>query len=205
MTALPHAALLLLALGSLSGCVMFAQPPAPLTCDADLVGRWIPLPDSPQDKVPLGADDYADVDAQCHVRLRDSAKTAQPEFDALGFSVGDQRYLALGFKELDGLFAASAQTPGTSPKSMPATAVTLIKYRIRGDQLEIAMLDVVQVMQRIEQGTLKARETDTSTYLFEGGPKKLQALLASNPDLFDAFDGRDRTLRMRRAAAGELR
>jgi hypothetical protein len=205
MTALPHVAFLLLAIGSLTGCVMFAQPPAPLTCDADLVGRWIPLPDSPQDKVPLGKDDHADVDAQCHVRLRDSAKTAQPEFDALGFTLDDQRYLALGFKELDGLFAASAQTPPTESKGMPASAVTLIKYRIRGDELEIAVLDVVQVMQRIEQGTLKARETDTSTYLFEGGPKKLQALLAANPDLFDEFGGKDKTLRMRRATAGELR
>ncbi|MFT3668122.1 MAG: hypothetical protein QM795_05955 [Pseudoxanthomonas sp.] len=48
---------LLLAASLLTGCVMFEQAPAPLACDPDLVGRWIPLPDSPQDRVPLGKDD----------------------------------------------------------------------------------------------------------------------------------------------------
>ena len=52
---------LLLAASLLTGCVMFEQAPAPLTCDPDLLGRWIPLPDSPQDRVPLGKDDPAQL------------------------------------------------------------------------------------------------------------------------------------------------
>ena len=204
MRSLAHTTVLMLAALPMAGCVMFAQPPAPLACDAELAGRWIPLPDSPQDKVPLGKGDYAEVDAHCHVRLRDSAKAEQPEFDALGFKLDGQRYLALGFKDMDGLFATEPARP-TTAKGMPPTAVTLLKYRIQGDQLEIAMLDVVQIMQRVDQGTLKARETDASSYLFEGDPRQLQALLSDNPDLFDDFGGKDKTLRMRRARAGELR
>lgn len=195
--------LLLVAIAS-AGCVMFAEPPAPLACDADLVGRWIPLSDSPQDKVPLGKDDHADVDARCHVRLRDAAQSTQPEFDALGFEIDGQRYLALGFKDMDGLFDTDPARP-TTAQGMPPGAVTLLKYRIRGDQLDIAMLDVMHVMQRVDAGTLKARKTDTSSYLFEGTPAQLRSVLAANPDLFDAFDGQDKTLRMRRARAGELR
>lgn len=193
----------LLAACTLGGCVMFEQPPAPLTCDPALVGRWIPLPDSPQDRVPLGKDDHADVDAACRVRLRDGARAQAPEFDALGFELDGERYLALGFKELEGLFATGQAGAPPIPKGMPAGAVTLLKYRIRDDTLQIAMLDTVDIMQRVQQGTLKAREADASTYVFEGRPEQLRRLLRSEPALFDAFDGRDRTLRMRRAKDGK--
>ena len=54
-------------------------------------------------------------------------------------------------------------------------------------------------MQRVQQGTLKARETDASTYLFEGRPEQLRDLLRTHPDLFDACDGGGTALRMRRA------
>ena len=192
--------LLLLTL-MLAGCVMFERPPAPLSCDPALVGRWIPLADSPQDKVPLGKDDYAEVDARCHVRLRDNNRTDEPGFDALGFEIDGERYLALGFKELEGLFATGKTAPPT-PKGMPASAVTLLKYRIRDDTLQIAMLDTVAIMQRVQQGTLKARETDASTYLFEGRPEQLRDVLRAHPELFDAFDGGNKTLRMRRADDG---
>lgn len=191
---------LLLAASLLTGCVMFEQAPAPLACDPALVGRWIPLPDSPQDRVPLGKDDYAEVDAGCHVRLRDNNRRDEPGFDALGFEVDGDRYLALGFKELEGLFGTGQDAPPI-PKGMPAGAVTLLKYRIRDDTLQIAMLDTVTIMQRVQQGTLKARETDASTYLFEGGPAQLRGLLGKHPELFDAFDGKAKTLRMRRAGA----
>ena len=192
---------LLLATLMLAGCVMFERPPALLTCDPALVGRWIPLADSPQDKVPLGKDDYAEVDARCHVRLRDNNRTDEPGFDALGFEIDGERYLALGFKELEGLFATGKTAPPT-PKGMPASAVTLLKYRIRDDTLQIAMLDTVAIMQRVQQGTLKARETDASTYLFEGRPEQLRDVLRAHPELFDAFDGGNKTLRMRRAGDG---
>ncbi len=192
---------LLLATFLLSGCVMFEQPPAPLACDPALVGRWIPLPDSPQDKVPLGKDDHADIDARCHVRLRDNTRTDEPAFDALGFEIDGERYLALGFDELEGLFATGKTTP-PPPKGMPAGAVTLLKYRIRDDILQIAMLDTAAIMQRVQQGTLKARETDASTYLFEGRPEQLRDLLRRHPELFDAFDGNAKTLRMRRVKSG---
>ena len=201
------ASLRLLATASLvacvmSGCVMFEQPPAPLTCDPALVGHWIPLPDSPQDRVPLGKDDYADVDATCHVRLRDNNRQDEPGFDALGFEVDGDRYLALGFKELEGLFGTGKEAAPPIPKGMPAGAVTLLKYRIHDDTLQIAMLDTVAIMQRVQQGGLKARETDASTYLFEGSPAQLRDLLRRHPELFDAFDGKAKTLRMRRAKAG---
>ena len=195
-------AVVLLAASLLAGCVMFEQAPAPLTCDPALVGRWIPLPDSPQDRVPLGKDDYADVDATCHVRLRDNNRQDEPGFDALGFEVDGDRYLALGFKELEGLFGTGKAAAPPIPKGMPAGAVTLLKYRIHDDTLQIAMLDTVAIMQRVQQGGLKARETDASTYLFEGSPAQLRDLLRRHPELFDAFDGKAKTLRMRRAKAG---
>lgn len=193
----------LLAAGALGGCVMFEQPPAPLACDPALVGRWIPLPDSPQDRVPLGKDDYAEVDAACRVRLHDDARADAPQFDALGFELGGERYLALGFKELEGLFGTGKAAAPPIPNGMPAGAVTLLKYRISNDTLQIAMLDTVDIMQRVQQGSLKAREADASTYVFEGKPEQLRKLLQSEPALFDAFDGRDKTLRMRRAKDGK--
>jgi hypothetical protein len=196
--AVSRVATVLVAACLLSGCVMFEQPPAPLACDPDLVGRWIPLPDSPQDRVPLGKDDYADVDATCRVRLHDAARADAPQFDALGFELDGERYLALGFKEMEGLFGTGKAAAPPIPKGMPAGAVTLLKYRIRDDTLQIAMLDTVDIMQRVQQGSLKARETDASTYVFEGTPGALRKLLQSEPALFDAFDGRDKTLRMRR-------
>ncbi|MBD9468028.1 hypothetical protein [Pseudoxanthomonas sp. PXM01] len=196
-------AVALLAACLLGGCVMFEQPPAPLACDPALVGRWIPLPDSPQDRVPLGKDDYAEVDATCRVRLHDAARADAPQFDALGFELDGERYLALGFKELEGLFGTGKAATPPIPKGMPAGAVTLLKYRIRNDTLQIAMLDTVDIMQRVQQGSLKAREADASTYVFEGGPEQLRRLLQSEPTLFDAFDGRDKTLRMRRAKDGK--
>lgn len=201
MAHLRSTTLLLAAISMLAGCVMFERPPAALVCDPALVGRWIPLAGSPQDKVPLGRDDYADVDATCHVRLRDTERRDEPGFDALGFEIDGERYIALGFDELEGLFATGKTAPPT-PKGIPADAVTLLKYRIRDDTLQIAMLDTVAIMQRVQQGTLKARETDASTYLFEGKPEQLRELLRRHPELFDAFDGSDKTLRMRRAKDG---
>ncbi|KRA44393.1 hypothetical protein [Pseudoxanthomonas sp. Root630] len=201
MTPMRRLATVILAASLLGGCVMFEQAPAPLACDPALVGRWIPLSDSPQDRVPLGKDDYADVDAQCHVRLRDNNRRDEPSFDALGFEVDGDRYLALGFKELEGLFGTGKEAPPT-PKGMPAGAVTLLKYRIHDDTLQIAMLDTVTIMQRVQQGSLKARETDASTYLFEGDPRRLRDLLRRYPELFEAFDGKAKTLRMQRAKAG---
>ena len=53
----------------------------------------------------------------------------------------------------------------------------MLKYRIHDDTLQIAMLDTVAIMQRVQQGGLKARETDASTYLFEGSPAQLRDLL----------------------------
>lgn len=193
----------LLVAGALGGCVMFEQPPAPLACDPALVGRWIPLPGSPQDRVPLGKDDYAEVDAACRVRLHDAGRADAPQFDALGFELDGDRYLALGFKDLEGLFGTGKAAAPPIPDGMPAAAVTLLKYRISDDTLQIAMLDTVDIMQRVQQGSLKAREADASSYVFEGAPAQLRALLQSEPDLFDAFDGRDKTLRMRRAKEGK--
>lgn len=194
---------IVLAAGLLGACVMFEQPPAPLACDPALVGRWIPLPDSPQDRVPLGKDDYADVDATCRVRLHDAARADAPQFDALGFELDGERYLAMGFKDMEGLFGTGKAAAPPIPDGVPAGAVTLLKYRIRDDILQIAMPDTVDIMQRVQQGSLKAREADASTYVFEGSPEQLRRLLQAEPALFDAFDGPDRTLRMRRAKEGK--
>jgi len=187
----------------LAGCVMFEHAPAPLACDPALVGRWIPLPDSAQDRIPLGKDDYAEVDAACRVRLHDDGRADSPQFAALGFELEGDRYLALGFSELEGLFGTGKAATPPIPKGMPAGAVTLLKYRIHDDILQIAMLDTVDIMQRVQDGSLKAREVDASTYLFEGRPERLRTLLQAEPGLFDTFDGRDKTLRMRRAKTGK--
>ncbi|MBD9477713.1 hypothetical protein [Pseudoxanthomonas sp. PXM02] len=196
---LPRVAAVLAAACLLSGCVMFEQSPAALTCDPALVGRWIPLPGDLY-KVPL-ENDYVEVDATCRARLADADAPTDgaPAFNARGFELDGARYLVLGFDDMEGLFGTDRAATPPIPKGMPAGAVTLLKYRIRNDTLQIAMLDTVDIMQRVQQGSLKAREADASTYVFEGSPDQLRKLLASEPALFDAFDGRDKTLRMRRA------
>lgn len=190
---------LLLALPFLSACVMFERAPAELSCDPALAGRWIPLPGNDQDALPLGRDDYAQVDAQCRVTLRDAAKQVGSQFNALGFEVEGQRYLALSQDDMRELF--DDRKPPATPSKLPASSVLLVKYRLAGDVLELALPEMSYAMQQVKQGTLAARETDTMVYLVEGDAGALRKVLAAHPGLFERFDPASRNLRMRRAAA----
>ena len=197
----------LLALASLlGGCVMFEQPPAPLRCDPELVGRWVPLPDGMQDKnkSSLGPEDHADIDARCHVRIHETSKLDPREFRALGFSLGQKRYLAFDFSDLSIILDASPDRSTTPPEGLPAGAVTLVGYRIRGDVLEIVTLDNNRAIDLIRSGKQKARELDASSFIFSGKPAELRALLRKHPDLFGDFDAEDGPMRLRRAKPGEL-
>jgi hypothetical protein len=194
-------AVVALTLFALQGCLMFERAPAALTCDPELVDRWIPIP-SEQDAIALKAEDYADVDAQCHVHLSTSSGGGKAEFDALGFQSGGQRYLALDRTDLDGLFAVPSRPPSEQDK-LPDTAVFLLKYRIQGEQLEIALPDMPYIVQQVTDKQLPAQEVDTSVYLVRGHPEKLLKVLDSQAALFEAFDSTGEPLRLRRATAME--
>lgn len=180
---------------------MFERPPAALSCDPDLVDRWIPVPGSQDAAVPLKAEDFADVDAQCRVRLSTSSGGGKAEFDALGFQHEGQRYLALDRADLDGLFAATPSQPQDG--KLPATAVFLVKYRIDGERLEIALPDMAYVIEEFEAKRFPAQEVDSSVYLVRGSEKKLRKMLTGQPALFEALDDTGAPLRLRRAKAME--
>ena len=191
---------LLTLLSLLVGCVMFERPPAPLACDPQLVGHWIPMPGNAAKDIPLSAGDLAQVGAGCHVRLS-TASGKQGQFDALGFQSGGQHYLALHPRDLDGFFNVSNTPPVKG--GLPDTAVFLLNYRINEDILEIAMPDISHALQEIEQGRLPARKVDTSVYLLTGSDREMRKLLADHPALFDAFQPTSGNLRLQRVAAGK--
>lgn len=203
MTGISRRLAILLAL-ALGGCVMFEQPPASLRCDSELVGRWIPLADDSPGKAPTGPGDYLLVDARCHASNHETGKPDPREFRALGFMLGQQRYLAFDFKDLTSLLSAATDNPASLPKGLPARAVALAHYRIRDDVLEVAMLDYNRAIEQIRAGKLKAREIDASNFIFSGRQARLRALLREHPDLFQSLDAKDGPMRLRRAKPGDL-
>ena len=186
-------------LSLLTGCVMFEHPPAPLTCNPQLFGQWVPLHGGTRPHIPLSAGDLVEVDAACHVRLS-TAAGKQGQFDALGFRSGGQSYLALSSRDLDGFFNVSNTPPLRG--SLPDAAVFLLNYRINGDNLEIAMPDTSYALHEIEQGNLPARKIDTSVYVLTGDDRKMRNLLADHPALFDAFKPASGNLRLQRSVMG---
>lgn len=192
----PGLSLLLLSLALLGGCVMFERPPAPLACNPQLGGNWIVPPGPTPAELPMHSGDRVVVDAACQVSLKRAAGQ-RGGFRALGFSLGEQHYLALSQHDLDSLFAVTAAPAARS--GTPDAAVFLLQYRFQGDQLEIAMPDIAHTLHEIEQGRLRATRIDSSAYLLLGSENALQKLLAREPALFEAF-GSGRPLNLRRAA-----
>lgn len=188
--------LLALLLPVVSGCVMFERPPAELGCDPALVGRWLPLPGADTEKMPLGAGDYAEIDAQCQVSLVEHGKPPRSKFRALGFELDGQRYLALSQDDMRDLFE---DTKPATPGKLPATSVLLLKYRIADDVLEVALPKASRALESIQQGDRSVREADTMVYVVEGDAEALRRRLATDPGLFDPFDPASRNPRLRRA------
>lgn len=188
---------------ALGGCVMFEQPPARLRCDPELAGRWVPLPDNPQDKIPPGAKGHVDIDGHCNVQVHETGKPRPRELRALGFKLDQQRYLAFDFKDLTSLLA-DPDSPAPLPQGLPERAVTLASYRFQGDVLEIATLDTSHAIEQIRAGKLEGREIDTGNFLFTGRRSELRSLLRQHPDLFQSFAAEDHPMRLRRARPGEL-
>lgn len=188
---------LALLLPVLPGCVMFERAPAELACDPALAGRWLPLPGADAEKMPLGAGDYAEIDAQCQVSLVEHGNASRSKFRALGFELDGQRYLALGQDDMRDLFEDNRPADGKA--RLPATSVLLLKYRIADDVLEVALPRASHALESIRQGDRSVREADTMVYLVEGDAAALRQRLAGDPGLFDPFDPASRNPRLRRA------
>lgn len=189
--------LLALLLPALPGCVMFERAPAALACDPALVGRWLPLPGADTEKMPLGAGDYAEVDAQCQVSLVEHGNAPRSRFHALGFELDGQRYLALDQEDMRDLFNDDKRAENKS--KLPATSVLLLKYRVADDVLEVALPKASRALESLQRGDRGVREVDTMVYLLEGDADTLRERLAADPGLFDPFDPASRNPRLRRA------
>lgn len=193
----PFAACLLLPL--LAGCVAFERAPAALTCDPQLQGRWLPLPNTPAETAELTADDYALVDAQCRAtvsmsKIADKAASVI-EIDVPGFKLGGERYLALDEDDVGKLFASGPMP--TKASALPGSAVVLVRYRIEGDTLSLATIDFDTVKKKVDGRRLAATPLDEFSYLIPGSERDLQKLLRAHPDLFQQDDGPP--MKMRRA------
>ena len=200
---LSHTRLLLVPLFlSLASCVSFERPPLPLTCDARLEGRWLPIANSAEEAAKLTADDYAAVDGQCHATLSMSQTADKParkaEVQASGFELGGERYLVLGEKDLTRLFAGSDTI---SPDRVPGTSVTLVRYRIEGDILKLETIDVDTVKRMVDQHQLSAETRDQLNYVIPGDEAQLRDVLLKHPGLFG--QGQAPPMTLRRAPAVE--
>nr|WP_295382452.1 hypothetical protein [Pseudoxanthomonas sp.] len=189
--------LLALLLPVLPGCVMFERAPAELACDPALVGRWLPLPGADTEKMPLGAGDYAEIDAQCQVSLVEHGNAPRSRFRALSFELDGQRYLALDQDDMRDLFNDGKRAESKS--KLPATSVLLLKYRIADEVLEVALPKASRALELVQQGDRGVREADTMVYLVEGDAGTLRRRLSEDPGLFDPFDPASRNPRLRRA------
>lgn len=195
--------LLLLLPLALAGCVVFERPPAPLTCDARLPGRWLPIANSADETAKLTPDDYAVVDSRCHATVSMSQVGGKPastvEIDVPGFALGDQHYFALNEESVARLFARGMSAEAPQEKKLPTDAVTLVRYRIEGDILTMATIDGDTVQKLIEEKRLSATVLDQFNYLIPGDEATLREVLLLHPELFEKSDSPP--MKMRRAAA----
>ena len=187
---------------SLAGCVSFERAPLPLTCDARLQGRWLPIANSAEEAAKLTADDYAAVDGQCHAMISMSQSADKParkaEVRVSGFELGGEHYLALGEKDLAGLFAG---TGTASADRTTGTSVTLVRYRIEDDILKLETIDVDTVKRMVDQQQLSARTRDQLSYVIAGDEAQLRDVLLGHPGLFGQGQAPPMTLRRVPAAA----
>lgn len=188
----------------LGGCVVFERPPAPLTCDARLDGRWLPIANSPEEAAKLTQDDYALVDAQCHATVSMSQIGSNPaskaEIEVSGFELGGEHYFVLTEESVAQLFARGSAGLAQETK-LPSTAVTLVRYRIEGDVLTLATVDADTVKKMSEERGLKATALDEFNYLIPGDEATLRKVLLDHPELFGKSGSPP--MKMRRAAAGK--
>jgi hypothetical protein len=189
----------------LGGCVVFERPPAPLTCDAQLVGRWLPVTDSAEEAAKLTEDDYALVDARCHATVSMSQIGGNPaskaEIEVTGFELGGERYFALNEESIIRLFARGSTADARPEKKLPPSAVALVRYKIEGDVLTLVTMDPDALRKTIEERGLKATALDEFSYMIPGDEAALRKVLLSHPGLFGKSDSPP--MRMRRAAAGK--
>ncbi|MEP6907202.1 MAG: hypothetical protein ABI858_04360, partial [Pseudoxanthomonas sp.] len=197
--------LLMLAPLWLSGCVTFERAPAPLSCDAQLVGRWVPLLDTAEGNASLTPDDYVLVDPQCKASLSRSKASDRSalttELDARGFTLEGQSYLALADSDVSRLFTRSLpdgqQPPAMLKDRQPTQAVVLARYRIEGDIFSLAMIDFETVATLVNKKRLVANTTDQFNYTFTGDDAYLRKVLRDHPELFK--EETDKPMRLKRA------
>lgn len=186
----------------LGGCVVFERPPAPLACDARLQGRWLPIPNTPEEGAKLTAQDYAVVDAQCRATVSMSqlgnSPASRTEIEVRGFALGGEHYFALDEQSLTRLFARGSAPDPAQEKKLPPTAVTLVRYRIEDDVVTLATIDAATVKDMTGSGGLQATALDEFNYLIPGDEKALRDILLANPRLFE--NSGSPPMRMRRAA-----
>ena len=181
---------------SLAGCVTFEKAPLPLTCDARLQGRWLPIANSAEEAAKLTTDDYAMVDGQCHAMVSMSQSADKParkaELQASGFELGGEHYLALDEKDLTRLFAGADTV---SPDKTPGTGIALVRYRIVDDILKLETIDVDTVKRMVEQHQLSARTQNQHNYVIAGDEAQLRDVLLKHPALFGQGQAPPMTLR----------
>lgn len=184
---------------SLAACVTFERAPAPLSCDARLQGRWLPVANSPEEAAKLTGDDYAAVDADCEAVISMSQTAEKPASKAqvrlAGFELGEAHYLALEERDLARLFTGTE----TDKPATPPTGVTLVRYRIEGDVLTLNMIAVETARQMIERHALAGTTSDQLNYVITGDEAQLRKVLLEHPDLFKQGDAPP--MKMRRAPA----
>lgn len=189
----------------LGGCVVFERPPAPLACDAQLVGRWLPVTASAEEAAKLTEDDYALVDARCHATVSMSQiggnPTSKAEIEVTGFELGGERYFALNEESIIRLFAPGSAADARPEKKLPPSAVALVRYKIEGDVLTLVTMDPDALRKTIEEHGLKATTLDEFSYIIPGDEAALRKVLLMHPGLFGKSDSPP--MQMRRAAAGE--
>lgn len=183
----------------LAGCVTFERAPAPLSCDARLQGRWLPVANSPEEGAKLTRDDYAVVDADCEAVVSMSQTAEKPASTAqvrlASFELGEAHYLALDERDLARLFTGA----GTAKPGTRGTGVTLVRYRIDGDVLTLNMIAVETARQMIERRTLAGTTSDQLNYVITGDEAQLRKVLLEHPDLFKQGDAPP--MKMRRMPA----
>ena len=201
---------ILLVCAGLAGCVTFERVPAPLTCDTRLVGRWLPMANSEEEKATLTKDDYVQVDPQCKAMFSFSQTSSRPlttlQVDARGFTLEGQHYLALSEADVARLLAQGMSIDGQPPREpadhTPTEAVTLLRYRIEEDVFSYAMIDYAMVEKLVKEKSLDADALDQVSINLKCDDEHLLGILRQYPELFKQDPKMTMTLRRAPVEAG---
>lgn len=187
------AALLLIALLALAGCVSFERAPVSrLSCDTALAGQWRAVAMGPSDR-PIR------VAADCTMQWpEDDGGTYVARLE--GFALGDQRYLVFTPDVADRLMSAEGDirrraTPGS---------VLLARYRVDGDEARVWLADLEELRRFPLEGGARLRKVDDSFLHVEGGRRAIGKLLDAHGERVFAgsTDGKG-ALQLRRVPAAE--